>query len=61
MRRSCLWAILLAISVSQVALGFQFGTRWSRTAVSGAGLTQGDPTTLTWGFVPDGTNIASLG
>ena len=32
--------------------------RWSETATNGSGLTQGDPTTLTWGFVPDGTAIA---
>lgn len=38
---------------------FQFndGNRWSITATNGGGLTQGDPTTLTWSFVPDGTSI----
>ena len=32
--------------------------RWSSTATNGGGLTQGDPTTITWGFVADGTSIA---
>ena len=27
--------------------------------MSGAGLLQGDPTVLTWGFVPDGTTISN--
>lgn len=31
--------------------------RWSSTATDGSGLGQGDPTTLTWGFVADGTWI----
>jgi hypothetical protein len=31
--------------------------RWSRTATDGFGLSQGDPTTLTWSIVPDGTTI----
>jgi len=38
---------------------FQFSDndRWSTTATNGGGLSQGDPTTLTWGFIPDGTDI----
>ena len=32
-------------------------SRWSSTATNGSGLAQGDPTTLTWGFVADGTWI----
>jgi len=38
---------------------FQFsdGNRWSATATDGGGLGQGDPTTLTWSIVPDGTSI----
>lgn len=38
---------------------FQFndGNRWSQTATDGFGLAQGDPTTLTWSVVPDGTSI----
>ncbi|MEM9556404.1 MAG: matrixin family metalloprotease [Acidobacteriota bacterium] len=39
--------------------GFTFNDadRWSVTATDGAGLGQGDPTTLTWSIVPDGTSI----
>ena len=33
-------------------------TRWQRTATNGGGLTQGDPTTLTWTIVADGTPIS---
>lgn len=36
---------------------FQLGARWSATATNGPGLTQGDPTVLTWSIVPDGTSI----
>ncbi|MEQ9407474.1 MAG: Calx-beta domain-containing protein [Fuerstiella sp.] len=38
---------------------FQFDDldRWTRTATDGSGLGQGDPTTLTWSFVADGTSI----
>ena len=35
--------------------------RWSSTATDGAGLQVGDPTTLTYSFVPDGTNIVGEG
>ena len=31
---------------------YQLGGRWSTTASNGGGLSQGDPTTLTWSFVP---------
>ena len=34
------------------------GSRWSTTATNGGGLKQGDPTTLTWSIVPDGTPIS---
>ena len=38
---------------------FRFlGSRWSGTATDGFGLTQGDPTTITWSFIPDGTFIS---
>ena len=40
---------------------FQQTNRWSRTATDGSGLTQGDPTTLTYSFVPDGTFIPNSG
>ncbi|HFA50381.1 MAG TPA: matrixin family metalloprotease, partial [Bacteroidetes bacterium] len=39
---------------------YQLGSRWSTTATNGAGLVQGDPTTLTWSFVPDGTPFANI-
>ena len=31
--------------------------RWYRTASNGSGLGQGDPTTITWSVIPDGTPI----
>ena len=40
---------------------FILATRWTRTATDGSGLSQGDPTTLTYSFVPDGTNISGEG
>ncbi|HOC44244.1 MAG TPA: matrixin family metalloprotease [Thermoanaerobaculales bacterium] len=47
-------------SLSAPPLGeYQFpdSNRWSSTASNGSGLGQGDPTTLTWSVVPDGTAI----
>lgn len=43
----------------QIARNFIFedDDRWSRTANNGFALGQGDPTTLTWSVVPDGTPI----
>ncbi len=40
---------------------FQAGDndRWSGTVLSGGGLSQGDPTILTWSYVPDGTTITN--
>jgi len=44
-------------------LGLKFQTtdadRWSNSATDGGGLSQGDPTTLTWSVAPDGTPITS--
>ena len=40
---------------------FYLNTRWSGTATNGTGLSQGDPTTLTYSFIPDGTNIVGEG
>jgi hypothetical protein len=37
---------------------FRLNPRWSSTATDGSGLGQGDPTTITWGFVPDGLSIS---
>lgn len=39
---------------------FQQTSRWFSTATDGPGLTQGDPTTLTYSFVPDGTFCPSI-
>lgn len=38
---------------------FQVVNRWTYTATNGSGLSQGDPTTLRWSVVPDGTSISS--
>lgn len=39
----------------------QLGARWTSTATNGGGLNQGDPTTLTWSIIPDGTPISRAG
>lgn len=36
---------------------FRLNGRWTSTATDGGGLAQGDPTTLTFSFIPDGTLI----
>jgi hypothetical protein len=38
---------------------FRQAGRWTSTTLSGSGLNQGDPTVITYSFVPDGTKIAS--
>jgi len=50
---------LARTSLSAPAEDFQFtdGNRWSRTATNPTTLVQGDPTTITWSVVPDGTPI----
>ncbi|MEL6813099.1 MAG: matrixin family metalloprotease [Bacteroidota bacterium] len=40
---------------------FNIGNRWFTTASDGGGLGQGDFTTLTWSYVPDGTPIGNGG
>lgn len=40
---------------------FNLGNRWGQTAINGPGLNQGDLTTLTWSYVPDGTAIGNGG
>jgi LEA14-like dessication related protein len=40
---------------------FSIGNRWSTTASNGGGLGQGDLTTLTWSYVPDGAAIGNGG
>jgi len=47
--------------VSDDGARFQQGNRWSRTAVSGNGLGQGDPTTITYSFAPDGSFVPNSG
>ena len=36
---------------------YRLQTRWTATATNGGGLMQGDPTTITWSIVPDGTTL----
>ena len=40
---------------------FQQGSRWSRTAIDGPGLTQGEATNITYSFAPDGSFIPNSG
>lgn len=47
--------------VSDDGSRFQQGNRWSRTATDGSGLVQGDATTITYSFVPDGTFVPNSG
>jgi hypothetical protein len=49
-------------SLAPAGQSFQFGDgdRWSATASNGGGLRQGDPTTLTWSVVPDGTPVSGF-
>jgi len=43
--------------------GFQFNPnqRWSRSATNRGPLSQGDPMTLTWSFIPDGSQAGNAG
>ncbi len=54
----------LAMALSDLlynqAQRFQQTGRWSTTALSGGGLGQGQPTTITYGYVPDGTFVPDL-
>lgn len=49
-------SVLPAVAFGQ-GDGFFVGNRWTTTATNGGGLIRGDATTLTWGFVDDGTDI----
>ncbi|MCA9258696.1 MAG: pre-peptidase C-terminal domain-containing protein, partial [Planctomycetales bacterium] len=49
-------ALLTASCAASSAWGFLPGSRWTTTA-SGSTGSDGDPITLTWSFVPDGTAI----
>jgi hypothetical protein len=40
---------------------FLLSSRWTTTATNGSGLQQGDPTTITWSYLPDGTDITGSG
>ncbi len=44
-----------------LTIQFQQTARWSNTATDGPGLGQGDPTTITYSYVPDGTTVTNLG
>jgi len=43
------------------AAEFQLTSRWTATATNGGGLGQGDPTVITWSYLPDGVFIPSPG
>ena len=47
--------LIFSVLLQSTAFGYFYANRWGQTAISGSGLQQGDPTTITWGFVPDGT------
>ncbi len=49
------WAQLT--SLQDRSTRHQLSDRWTCTATNGCGLSQGDPVTLTWSIVPDGTSI----
>ena len=51
---------LTILSISPAANGFILSTRWSTTATDGGGLNLGDPTTITWSLVPDGTSVPAV-
>ncbi|MBL4809490.1 MAG: matrixin family metalloprotease [Phycisphaerales bacterium] len=40
---------------------FILSARWTNTATDGSGISLGDPVTLTYSFIPDGTNIIGEG
>ncbi len=54
----------LAMAISELLYNqssrFQQTARWTSTAMSGGGLGQGDPTIITYGYVPDGTFVPEL-
>jgi serralysin len=51
---------IISEKLEERILLFALASRWSTTATDGSGLTQGDPTTITWTVVPDGTPIPAL-
>ncbi|MEM9374026.1 MAG: matrixin family metalloprotease, partial [Planctomycetota bacterium] len=48
-------------SLSNGNARFQGNDRWTSTATDGPGILQGDPITLTYSYVPDGTFIPNIG
>ncbi|MFN3167710.1 MAG: matrixin family metalloprotease [Phycisphaeraceae bacterium] len=62
-RRSAIVMTALLPLGTPCAHAYQFNdsNRWARTAtVVGGGLSQGDPTTVTWSLAPDGTAVPGL-
>jgi hypothetical protein len=51
----------LGLSQEEITDRFNLQSRWGTTALDGSGLSQGDFTTLTWSYVPDGTPIGNGG
>ncbi len=56
-----LFGAMLVTIGSQDAAGYILNGRWTSTATNGGGLVNGDPTTLTWSIVPDGTPSSAEG
>ncbi len=52
-------ACSLVAGVTTPAHAYRLGARWTQTATDTSGISLGDPITLTWGFVPDGTSTSS--
>jgi len=53
-------ACIAGLAAAQSAWAFVPGNRWGQTASGATGL-EGDPITLTWSLVPDGTSLTSAG
>ena len=51
------WRYLTSLQARDSRYQFDDSDRWSRTATDGCCLEQGDPTTITWSIVPDGTSV----
>ncbi len=51
-------ALVAGISLSSPAQAFEVNNRWNTTAADGNTGPQGNPITLTWGLVADGTTIS---
>ena len=57
-RNSILFAACFTLlTLITTANGYVLNNRWTTTATDGGGLVNGDPTTITWSIVPDGTGI----